>query len=109
MPEKLLSAEDLAAYAREVRIRAGITQAEAARTLGVSRAALCNAENKPEKSFAALRKRIIEEYSDRTVIGPHYQIIKKARDLVGDRREALQDAHGVGVAGKTHPNSVVGC
>lgn len=77
MPEKLLSAEELAAYAREVRVRAGITQAEAARALGVSRAALCNAENKPEKSFAALRKRIIEGFSDQMVSGPHYRIMKK--------------------------------
>jgi len=76
---RTLAPEELAAFARSVREKAGVTQAEAGRTLGVSRSAIFNAENKPEKSFSLLRKRIIEEYSGYGVIGPEYRIVERDR------------------------------
>jgi len=68
----ILDERKLAALARQFRQAAGKTQGEAARELRVSRPAIVQAENNPEKSFFKLRKRIIEQYSDQLVEGPVY-------------------------------------
>jgi DNA-binding XRE family transcriptional regulator len=69
---KILDDRKLAALARKFREAAGKTQGEAARELKVSRPAIVQAENDPEKSFFSLRKRIIEKYSQFKLVGPAY-------------------------------------
>ena len=69
---KILDDRKLAALARKFREAAGKTQGEAARELKVSRPAIVQAENDPEKSFFSLRKRIIEKYSPFKLVGPAY-------------------------------------
>ncbi len=51
--------------------------ARAARELGVSKPAVVQAENNPEKSFFKLRKRIIEKYSPYKLVGPVYWLEEK--------------------------------
>ena len=60
----------LNALAKRLREASGKARGEAARELQVSRPAVVQAENSPEKSFFKLRKRIIETYSDFAVEGP---------------------------------------
>lgn len=69
---KILDDRKLAALARKFREAAGKTQGDAARELKVSRPAIVQAENDPEKSFFSLRKRIIEKYSPFKLVGPAY-------------------------------------
>ena len=69
---KILDDRKLAALARRFREAASKTQGQAARELKVSRPAIVQAENEPEKSFFSLRKRIIEKYSSFKVVGPAY-------------------------------------
>ena len=73
----ILDERRLAALARQFREAAGKTQGEAASELRVSRPAIVQAENDPEKSFFKLRKRIIEKYSSFKVVGPAYWLEKK--------------------------------
>ena len=74
---EVLNDAKLAALAKQLRGKAGKSQADAARELKVSRAAIAQAENNPEKSFFKLRKRLIEMYSPYTVIGPAYWLEHK--------------------------------
>jgi len=74
---EIFDEEKLAALAKRVREAAGKTKADAARELGVSRPAVAQAENNPEKSFFSLRKRLIEKYSVFKVVGPVYWLEKK--------------------------------
>jgi DNA-binding XRE family transcriptional regulator len=67
----------LAALAKKYRQAAGKTMARAARELGVSKPAVVQAENNPEKSFFKLRKRIIEKYSPYKLVGPVYWLEEK--------------------------------
>ena len=72
-----LDERKLAELAKKFREAAGRTQGEAARELRVSRPAIVQAENEPEKSFFKLRKRIIERYSEFQVAGPVYWLKEK--------------------------------
>jgi DNA-binding XRE family transcriptional regulator len=68
---------DLAALAKRYRVASGKTRPQAARELGVVRQAILYAEERPEKSFFKLRKRIIEKYSPYKVVGPSFWLEKK--------------------------------
>ncbi|MFN7138146.1 MAG: hypothetical protein ACK4UN_02285 [Limisphaerales bacterium] len=67
----------LAALAKQFREAAGKNRAEAARELKVARQSIIYAEDQPQKSFFKLRKRIIEKYSDYTLVGPVYYLEKR--------------------------------
>jgi len=75
---KIADEAELCALAKKFRQAAGKTQDQAARELHVSRPAIVQAENQPDKSFFKLRKKIIEHYSPFRVVGPSYILTKKA-------------------------------
>ena len=75
-PKCVIEAE-LADLAREFRIAAGKNRAEAAREFGVARQAIIYAEDRPDKSFTKLRRRMIEAYSTFEVVGPVFQLKSK--------------------------------
>ena len=75
--DEMVDEAKLAALAKQFREAAGKTQGEAARELRVSRPAIVQAENAPEKSFFKLRKRLIEKYSHFRVVGPVFHLEKK--------------------------------
>jgi DNA-binding XRE family transcriptional regulator len=78
MPKRLTVTEkDLAAMAKRFRTASGKNRAQAARELGVARQAVIYAEDRPEKSFFKLRKRMIEKYSPYKVVGPVFWLEKK--------------------------------
>jgi DNA-binding XRE family transcriptional regulator len=78
VPKKIpVTEKELAAAAKKFRIASGKNRAQAARELGVARQAVIYAEEKPEKSFFKLRKRIIERYSPYKVVGPICFLEKK--------------------------------
>ena len=80
MPKKLfLTANDLAAKAKEAREAAGKRKAHVARELGVSFPSVFNAEERPELPLHKLRIRMIEKYSKYKVIGPAYHLERKRR------------------------------
>lgn len=72
---------DLAATAKECRIKAGISKAEAARRLGVLRSTIQQAEEYPAMSLTKLRVRMIETFSILRVNGPFFILseLKKPR------------------------------
>ena len=78
MPQKkLLTEKDLAALAKEFRVKAGKSRAEAGRDLGVSHVSIHRAEENPEESLLKLRTRMIEAYSPFKVVGPVFHLVKK--------------------------------
>ena len=72
-----MSEAELTAFAKEVRKKAGIRRAQAARDMGVSQTSIFHAEESPEQSLAKLRARMIEAYSPFKVMGPVYHLEKK--------------------------------
>ena len=72
-----LDEEQIATLAKKFRQAAGKSQLDAAHELRVSKPAISQAENQPEKSFFKLRKRMIEKYSPFKVIGPGYWLERK--------------------------------
>ena len=77
LKDEMVNEGKLAALAKEFREAAGKTQGEAARELRVSRPAIVQAENEPNKSFVKLRVRIIEKYSPFKVFGPVFYLQRK--------------------------------
>ena len=78
MPKKDLVAEaELAALAKEFRLRSGKSKADIARELNASRPAVQQAEENPEQSLTKLRIRIIEACSPYTMEGPLFRLRKK--------------------------------
>ena len=75
--DKLLPEIDLAAMAKRFREEAGISKAEAARQMGVSRGTIQQAEEYPNASLAKLRIKMIEKYSPFKVAGPVYLLKEK--------------------------------
>jgi DNA-binding XRE family transcriptional regulator len=75
MPVRFLREEDLAPFAKRCRLRSGLTKAEVAIKLGVSRVSVQQAEENPEKYLASLRIRIIETCSDVKLDGPVYRVV----------------------------------
>lgn len=72
--KKIVFERDLAATARDCRLKAGISKAEAARRLGVLRSTIHQAEEYPGMSLTKLRVRMIETFSRLRVHGPFYII-----------------------------------
>ena len=65
--ERLLSEKNLAAWAKRFRKNMGISKAEAARRLKVTRGTIYQAEEHPEKSLRDIRVRMILKFSNFTV------------------------------------------
>lgn len=79
---RLLTESELARAAREARQFAGLSQAAAARRLGVAQATLAQAESAPSRSLVALRRRMVNELSvGMEVTGPYYVIKHRALPL----------------------------
>jgi len=69
---KIIDEAQLAHLAKSLRERAGKTRAAAARELNVSNPSIFQAEEMPQKSLFKLRKKLVETYSTKRVIGPVY-------------------------------------
>lgn len=74
---KLFTESELAVVAKQTREKSGKKKAEIARELGVNRANISYAEDHPEQSLTALRRKIIEKYSAYKVVGPLFLLKKK--------------------------------
>lgn len=75
--KKIVLEAQLAAVAKEFRLKAGKKKSEAADELGVARSTLQLAEETPGQSLTKVRIRIIEKYSPYKVVGPVYLLEKK--------------------------------
>ena len=75
--QKMFSEEELAALAKEVRVKSGKRKAEMARLLKVTRATMQDAEERPGKNLTKLRCRIIEACSPFKVTGPIFYLERK--------------------------------
>jgi len=73
----MFSESELAALAKECRLKSGKRKFEAAEDLGVGRPTMQLAEENPEQSLTKLRIRIIEKYSPYRVVGPVYLLEKR--------------------------------
>lgn len=74
---KLILESELAALAKQFRLKEGKKKSEAADELGVARPTLQLAEENPEQSLSKVRIRMIEKYSPYKVVGPVYVLKKK--------------------------------
>ena len=74
---QMCSESELAALAKKFRKQSGMTKAALGRELGVSRATMQDAEERPGQSLAKLRIRIIERCSPYRITGPLYLLHKK--------------------------------
>jgi DNA-binding XRE family transcriptional regulator len=70
--QKMYSETELASLAKSFREKSGKKKAQLARELGVTRATMQDAEERPEKNLTKLRCRIIEYCSTFRVAGPAY-------------------------------------
>jgi DNA-binding XRE family transcriptional regulator len=77
MRTQYFNESELAALAKQSRERVGKSKSESARELGVHRATISLAEDRPKQSLTKLRIRIIEKYSKSKVIGPVYFLEKE--------------------------------
>ncbi|MDB6028722.1 MAG: hypothetical protein JWM68_4945 [Verrucomicrobiales bacterium] len=77
MKKQFFDEKQLAGLAKKYREQSGKNKSEAATELGVHRASVSVAEEKPEQSLTALRIRMIEKYSPYKVVGPVYLLEKK--------------------------------
>ena len=71
-----VTAETLAALAKQAREKAGKTRQQAADDMGVAWASIFQAEEEPERSLFALRCRMLERYAGFTAEGPLYRLRK---------------------------------
>ena len=71
---KLVGENDLAQLAKAARQKAGLSKAELARQLGVTRGTIHQAEEYPDMSLTKLRVKMIKKCSPATITGPLYQI-----------------------------------
>jgi len=74
----------LAALAKQARTEAGVTQAKAARQLGVSQGNIAYAENDSKRSLTKLRKAIIALYSGGFEIAGPFYVVKRKTDKLDD-------------------------
>lgn len=68
--------QDLSALAREALEASGLTQAQAAERLGVSQPSIAQALGRT-KGLDALRRRIVEAFTEYRVVGPEYRLVRK--------------------------------
>ena len=73
----------LATLAKQARLEAGITHAQAARELGVSKASVSFAESE-KRSLTKLRKRMIARYSGGFEIAGPFYVVKRKTDKLTD-------------------------
>ena len=85
--KRLLKESELAALAKQFRIKSGRDKVDAASALGVSRPTIHLAEENPEQSLIKLRCRMIEKFSAFKVIGPLYQLQRK-KTAAGDSKRS---------------------
>ena len=76
-PKKLFDPAELGALAKSYRLKSGKRKGDAADEFGVARTSIQLAEENPEQSLTALRKRLIEAYSPYRVVGPVYFLERK--------------------------------
>lgn len=76
MPVRFLRETELAEFAKQCRLKSGLTKAQVAERLKVARVSIQQAEENPEKYLASLRIRMIEECSDFRLDGPVYRVAK---------------------------------
>jgi len=74
----------LAALAKQARLSAGVTQAEAARQLGVSQSNITYAEYDSKRSLTRLRKNMISKFSGGYEIAGPYFVVKRKDDKLRD-------------------------
>lgn len=75
--DQIVFERDLAALAKQLRQKAGVSKAEAARRLGVNRGTIQQAEEYPETSLTKVRIRLIEAFSTCTVKGPAFIVSER--------------------------------
>jgi DNA-binding XRE family transcriptional regulator len=72
--KRLVKETELAALAKQHRIKSGMNKVEAAAALGVTPPTVHLAEEDPSESLTKLRCRIIEKFSPFKVTGPFFLI-----------------------------------
>ena len=75
--QRMYSAPELARLAKQFRKQSGKTKAELGRELKVTRATMQDVEERPERNFIKLRRRIIEKYSRFKLVGPVFLLRPK--------------------------------
>jgi DNA-binding XRE family transcriptional regulator len=80
----VVSERDLAKCAKQFREKAGVSKAVAARELRVNRGTIQQAEEYPKLSLTKLRRRMIEKYSEFSILGPVYVLKKKKKQNPND-------------------------
>jgi DNA-binding XRE family transcriptional regulator len=73
----LIAERELAAFAKQFRIKSGMKKAQVARKLRAARPSVQQAEENPEQSLTKLRIRIIEACSTYRVRGPAFWLERK--------------------------------
>ena len=74
---QIIPTKALASIAREAWLESGKTQTEAAKDFGVTQPALAQAVNQPHRALDKLRIAIIERYTEYTIEGPSYRVVRK--------------------------------
>ena len=77
LKHRMYSETELAALAKHMRVKSGMTKAEISRKLGAARPSVQQAEENPEQSLTKLRIRMIEKCSPYKVRGPVYWLEKR--------------------------------
>jgi len=80
----VVSEAALAALAKQARLEAGVTQAKAARQLGVTQTNISFAETDPQRSLTKLRKAMIALYSGGYEIAGPLFVVKRKTDKLDD-------------------------
>ena len=75
--KRLIKETELAALAKQHRIKSGMNKVEAAALLGVRPPTVHLAEEDPEQSLTKLRCRMIEKFSPFKVTGPFFELRRK--------------------------------
>jgi hypothetical protein len=73
---RIVTEHELAALAKQFRLKSGLTKAQISRKLQTSRPSVQQAEGNPEQSLTKLRIRIIETCSPYRVSGPVFMLKK---------------------------------
>ena len=80
----VVSEATLASLAKQARTETGVTQAEAARQLGVSQTNISFAETDSKRSLTKLRKRMIARFSGGYEIAGPFYVVKRKTDKLDD-------------------------
>jgi DNA-binding XRE family transcriptional regulator len=80
--KQVCSERDLATLAKRFRKQSGKTKAALGREIGVTRATMQDAEERPGQSLTKLRIRIIERCSPYRITGPFYHLNEQSSKRV---------------------------